>query len=61
MSTAKEICDDCGKVFEAGPKAFLCKECRSKRLSEAAKKRGLNKLGNEAYSKQQAERKAMEV
>ncbi len=34
----KEICEDCGKVFEAGPKAFLCPPCRRRRLSEQAKK-----------------------
>lgn len=33
----KEICQDCGKVFLGGPKAFLCAECRRKRT---AAKRG---------------------
>ena len=55
---AKEICQDCGKVFEGGAKAFLCHDCRRRRLSKAAKKRSLNKIGNEAYSKQQAAIKA---
>lgn len=55
---AKEMCEDCGKVFEAGPKAFLCPDCRRVRLSAAAKKRKLNKIGNEAYSKIAAERRA---
>lgn len=54
----KEICQDCEKVFEGGPKAFLCPECRRKRLSNAAKMRNLNKIGNDAYSDQQARRKA---
>jgi len=44
----KEICEDCGKVFEAGPKAFLCPSCRKRRLSNAAKTRGLNRLGTNA-------------
>ena len=35
---AKEICQDCGKIFIGGPKAFLCPECRKKRV-EAGKKR----------------------
>lgn len=54
----KEICQDCEKVFEGGPKAFLCPECRRKRLSNAAKMRNLNKIGSDAYSDQQARRKA---
>ena len=36
-------------------------EYRKRRLSDAAKIRGLSKLGNEAYSKQQAERKNKKV
>ena len=35
----KEICEDCGKLFVAGPDAYLCPECRKKRLSEYAKRR----------------------
>lgn len=38
----KEICQDCGKVFLGGSKAFLCGECRKRRQAEAAK-RGRNK------------------
>lgn len=53
-----EICADCGRVFEAGKYQFLCRECLRKRLSEQAKKRNLNKIGNEAYSKLCAERRA---
>lgn len=41
----KEICEDCGKLFVAGPDAYLCPECRKKRLSEYAKRRKLNELG----------------
>lgn len=51
---AKEICLDCEKVFEAGPFTFICPECGKKRRSELAKRRNLNKIGNDAYSKQQA-------
>ena len=47
----KEICEDCGKVFEAGPKAFLCPSCRKRRLSNAAKARGLNRIGTNARHK----------
>lgn len=35
---AKEICADCEKVFEGGPKAFLCPECRKRRVREAHRK-----------------------
>ena len=55
---ALEICADCGKVYEAGTHQRLCKTCLRKRLSEQAKKRNLNKIGNEAYSKLCAERRA---
>lgn len=54
---AKEICQDCGKVFEGGPNAHFCKSCIRKRLSDSAKRRKLNKIGNEAYSAQQAAKK----
>ena len=58
LTMAKEICEYCEKVFEAGPKTFICPECRKKMLSENAKKRNLNKLGNKAFSEQCALRKA---
>lgn len=45
---AKEICERCGKVFEAGPNSYYCKECRKEILSAAAKKRNLSTLGNKA-------------
>lgn len=55
---AKEICVDCGKVYNAGAHTFFCPDCRKKRLSEAAKRRKLNEIGNRAYSERQAKRKA---
>ena len=36
--SAKEICEDCGKVFLAGKYAFLCPECRKKKQSIGRKK-----------------------
>lgn len=55
---AKELCQDCGCVFEPkSSKGMICPKCHRKRLSQYAKARNLNKLGNDAYSKQQAERK----
>lgn len=48
------ICEDCGRVFEGGPKAYFCMECRKRKLSASAKRRNLNKIGNAAYSKKQA-------
>lgn len=53
------ICEKCGKVF-MGKYAYICFECRRKVASETAKKTNLNKLGNDAYSKQQAKKKAGE-
>ena len=29
---AKEICQDCGRVFDGGAKAFFCPECRRERI-----------------------------
>ena len=57
---AIEICEDCGKVFDGGPAAHFCKACIRKRLSDTAKRRNLNKIGNEAYSAQQAAKKKEE-
>ena len=51
------ICSDCEKTYTGGPKSFYCPACRRKRLSEAARGRGLNKLGYEAYSKKVAEKR----
>ena len=36
---AKEFCADCGKVFEGGANAFLCPECRKKRVEEGKKRK----------------------
>lgn len=58
---AKEICQECGQVFEPKTnRAFFCPECVRRKVSESAKRRGLSKIGNEAYSKQCAERRARE-
>lgn len=35
---AKEICQDCEKIFLGGPKAFLCPECRKKRVMQGRKR-----------------------
>ena len=46
---AKEICQDCERIFEPkSSKGMICQSCHRKRLSEAAKARNLNKLGNDA-------------
>lgn len=56
---AKEICEDCGKVFEPkSNRGFICPMCHRKRLSRYAKERNLNKIGNDAYSKMCAVRRA---
>lgn len=56
---AKEICQECECVFEPkSHKAMICPKCHRAILSRCAKERKLNKLGNEAYSKQQANRRA---
>ena len=54
----KGICEDCESVFEYKVNAFLCPDCRKKKLSRDAKERNLNKLGNAAYSKKCAMRRA---
>ena len=53
----KDLCQDCGKVYLAGPNSFLCPECRKKRQSESAKRRNLGKLGRDARSEQKKEQK----
>lgn len=45
------ICKDCGKEF-AAKAAMYCPTCRRKRLREAARKNGLNRMGNEARRKE---------
>lgn len=60
---APTICEDCERTFQGGPNAFFCPECRYRRTAKAAREnakcRGLNKLGNAAYSEQRAIAKAM--
>ena len=34
----KEICQECGKVFRAGPNAFFCPECRKEKQRAAARR-----------------------
>lgn len=53
------ICEDCEKAFQGGPYSYFCPECRKRRLSETAKRRNLNKLGNDAYSEQRSIAKAV--
>ena len=55
---AKELCQECEKMFEGKGSAYLCPDCRRKRLSRYAKERQLNKLGNEAYSEMCARRRS---
>lgn len=55
----KEICQECEKLFTPkSNKALICPSCHRKRLSQYAKERGLNKLGNDAYSEMCAIRRA---
>lgn len=35
--SAKEICEDCGKIFMAGKYQFLCPDCRKKRQRNGGK------------------------
>jgi hypothetical protein len=42
---AKTICEDCGNVYLGGRYSFYCADCRKRRLSEAAKKRNLSRIG----------------
>ena len=44
---AKEICEDCGRVFEAGPYSFFCPECRKRRISKASSERA-KRIGRRA-------------
>lgn len=48
---APVICEDCEKVFYGGVNAYICPQCRKKRASENAKRRGLSALGREAQRK----------
>ena len=55
--TVPAICENCGKVFQT-KYGFFCPDCLKKQKSKRAKSIGLNKIGNEAYSNQQAELKS---
>ena len=58
---AKEICEDCGRVFETGPNGHYCRDCIRRRLSENAKLRGMNRLGNAAYSEKRRKEREKHV
>lgn len=45
---AKEICQDCEKIFEGGKNAFLCPKCRKKRV-EIGKKKSREKKRGQKY------------
>lgn len=53
-----KICEDCGKSYQATKNTHYCENCRRKRFSQNAKKRNLNRLGNDAYSEKAKDRKA---
>ena len=51
----KTVCEDCSRPFDAKTNlAHYCSRCLQKRWSSYAKGRNLNRLGNEAYSRQRA-------
>lgn len=54
---AKEICERCEKVFEAGPNSHYCKECRKEIQRASAKRRNLSALGRAARKEKANERK----
>lgn len=55
----RKKCLDCGCSTEGeGKLAKYCESCRRKRISEAAKKRKLSKIGSSAYSRKCKKRKA---
>lgn len=47
---AKEICQDCEKIFEGGKNAFLCPKCRKKRV-EIGKKKSREKREDKKMSR----------
>lgn len=57
---ARMVCNDCGEVYMGGKKSFFCRECIRKRLSSAAKKNNLNRIGIEAHRRKIREAKANE-
>lgn len=48
---APVICEDCERVFYGGVNAYICPDCRKKRLSDLAKKRNLSGIGRAAQRK----------
>lgn len=54
----KEICEDCGAVFEGTVHTHYCPGCRTERLRRSARERGLHRLGRAAYIKRREERDA---
>ena len=55
---AKELCQDCGVVFEPkSKKGMICLSCYRKRMSQYAKARNLSRIGNQAYSEKRARAK----
>ena len=53
----KEICERCGKAYEAGPNTHYCKECRKEIFRAAAKQRNLSAMGHAARTEKANERK----
>lgn len=47
----KDLCYDCQSIFEHKGRAYFCPKCVKRRISEAAKKRNLNRLGLIAQGK----------
>lgn len=54
----QKACERCGANYEGGWKAHYCQRCRRKQQSEWAREHGLNRMGQEAYKRQCAERRA---
>lgn len=53
----RKNCEGCGKVFECSERGHFCRKCVQRIQSETAKRRNLNKIGNDAYSAQQKRRR----
>ena len=53
----KEICERCGKAYEADPNTHYCKECRKEIFRAAAKQRNLSAMGHAARKEKANERK----
>lgn len=48
MNKVKDICQDCGKVYNAGRYSFFCPKCRKRRKSQNAKRINLSISGQMA-------------